>query len=49
MLDDFEADIGDVVGGVDDVTGIELCEKITNMIVNIQNDVVNIEYSIGGE
>lgn len=48
-LDDFEADIGDVVGGIDDVTGIELCEKITNMIVTIQNDVVNIEYSIGGD
>lgn len=48
-LEDFEADIGDVVGGIDDVTGIELCEKITNMIVTIQNDVINIDYSIGGE
>lgn len=48
-LNDFDADIGDVVGGIDDVTGIEVCERITNMIITIQNDIATIQYSIGGE
>lgn len=47
-LDDFEVRIGDTVGGEDVMTGLVLCEEVTNMIVKIKGGVPTIEYEIGG-
>lgn len=48
-LDDFEADIGDVVGGYDAKTGITLTAPIVNIIYRIERGIQrSIEYEIGG-
>lgn len=48
-LVDFEADIGDVVGGYDEKTKIELSAPITNIIYRIERGIQrSIEYEIGG-
>lgn len=48
-LEDFDCEIGDIVGGKDEVTGLRLCEPVTNIIVKLNNDLINIEYIIGGK
>ena len=48
-LTDFEANIGDVVGGYDSKTGIELSAPITNIIYRIEHGIQrSIEYVLGG-
>lgn len=48
-LDDFPVAIGDTVGGVDDDTGLVICEVVTNMIVKIEDGTPDIEYVVGGK
>lgn len=48
-ITDFDADIGDVVGGFDEKTGIEMTAPITNIIYRIERGIQrSIEYSLGG-
>ena len=48
-LADINADIGDIVSGYDTITGIEVQEAVTNMIVKIKNEVLSIDYEVGGK
>lgn len=48
-LGNMPAEIGDVVSGFDIVTGIEVYEHVTNVIVKIKNDVLFTDYEIGGK
>lgn len=48
-LSELEADIGDVVGGEDNLLGVLICEKITNNIVKLDHRGISIEYVVGGE
>ena len=48
-ISDFEADIGDVVGGYDEKTGITLSAPIINIIYRIERGIQrSIEYVLGG-
>ena len=48
-ITDFEADIGDIVGGYDEKTNITLSAPITNIIYKIERGIQrSIEYTIGG-
>lgn len=47
-LADIEAEIGDTVSGYDTVTGVEVREAVTNIIVRIKNGVIALDYEIGG-
>lgn len=48
-ITDFEADIGDVVGGYDETTGVSLSAPILNIIYRIERGIQrSIEYEIGG-
>lgn len=48
-LADMPAEIGDVVSGYDLITGIEVYERVTNIIVKIKNNVISIDYEVGGK
>lgn len=41
--------IGDMVGGRDDITGYVTAEKVTNIIIKINRGVLDAEYEIGGQ
>jgi len=48
-LEDVGAQIGDIVGGKDEVTGLTLSEQVTNIIVKIEdNEDVTLTYEVGG-
>lgn len=47
-IDNVSMNIGDTVGGRDDVTGYVTAEKITNIIIKIKRGVLDAEYEIGG-
>ena len=47
-VDDYDFNIGDVVGGEDEVTGLNIPQKITNKIIKITRGVVYVDYEIGG-
>ena len=48
-ITDFEADIGDVVGGYDEKTGITMSAPILNIIYRIERGIQrSIEYVLGG-
>lgn len=54
MTIDFDSDsdiydVGDVVGAVDNVTGINIYAEITKKIVTITNGKINISYKVGEE
>ena len=49
-LTDFEVNVGDTIGGVDEITGIELTDIVTNVIVKYKNGILqNTQYIIGGD
>lgn len=48
-LSEFDVDIGDIVGGVDDLTGYTMCEPVTNMIAKLNYNGISIEYIVGGK
>ena len=47
-VEDYEFNIGDIVGGEDEITGLNLPQRITNKIVKITRGVVYVDYEIGG-
>lgn len=47
-ITDYDCRIGDVVGCVDNRSGIEICEEITNIIFKIKNGLEEYEYTVGG-
>lgn len=47
-IDDFDFNIGDVVGGEDPITKLNQPQKITNKIIKINRGVVYVDYEIGG-
>ena len=44
---EYEYDVGDIVGGNDKVTGINVTSEITKKIVKIQKGYEEISYEIG--
>ena len=47
-VQDYDVQIGDIVGGVERVTGIRVAEPVTNIIYKIDsNGVESIEYKVG--
>lgn len=47
-INDYDCRIGDVVGCVDDKSGIEICEEITNIIFKVKDGLEEYEYTVGG-
>lgn len=47
-LAELQADIGDIVSGYDLITGVSVNESVTNIIVKIKNDVITLDYEVGG-
>ena len=47
VSDKEKYDIGDIVGAIEDVTGVEVSREITKKIVTIQNNVTTISYEVG--
>lgn len=45
----FNAEIGDVIGGRDYITGMAMAQPIANKIYHEENGVVKIEYKLKGE
>ena len=39
-------DVGDIVGSIDNVTGIEVNKPILREIVKIKKDILSIEYQV---
>ena len=49
-VQDYDVQIGDIVGGVERVTGIRVAEPVTNIIFKIGDDgVASVEYKVGEE
>jgi hypothetical protein len=47
-VQDYDVQIGDIVGGVERITGIRVAEPVTNIIFKIDGDgVASIEYKVG--
>ena len=47
ISDEESYDIGDIVGGTDEVTGLEVATDITKKIVTVRNGVTKISYKVG--
>ena len=48
-LSELDVQMGDIVGGYDKTTGLEINEPVTNIIYKNTNGTIEIEYTIGGE
>lgn len=47
-VEDYDVQIGDIVGGKESVTGIQVAEKVTNIIFKIDTEgQTSIEYKVG--
>lgn len=46
-IEELDCRIGDIVGGKDSISGIELYEEITNIIVKVTDGEIDLEYKIG--
>ena len=46
-ITELDCRIGDIVGGKDSISGIELYEEITNIIVKVTDGDMDLEYKIG--
>ena len=44
---DISLKIGDIVGGVERITGVYVASEITNAIVKIDDDTISVEYKVG--
>lgn len=49
LLDDFEVNIGDTVGGRDEFTGTVILRTVSNINVKITNGLIEAEYEVKGE
>ena len=45
-LPDMSMQIGDITGGTEDITGITVKKQITNIIAKIDDNSIDIEYSV---
>lgn len=41
--------IGDIIGAYDDISGMSVRREITNIIAKIDDDKIELEYSVGGD
>lgn len=48
-LNDYELDVGDIVGGKDNVTGLYVSKTITNIVVKIDKGEVYLDYTMDDE
>lgn len=46
FLDDFDVNIGDTVGGRDEMTGTTIIGKVTNVNASIENGLLSAEYEV---
>lgn len=46
-VENMELELGDIIGGREEVTGISMSKPITQKIVRINNNIVRIEYKVG--
>lgn len=46
-VENIELELGDIISGKEDVTGISIDRPITQKIVRIKNNIVKIEYKVG--
>ena len=47
-IDDINANIGDIVGGTDSVTGLSVVAAVTNINLTIEQGIITTDYEIGG-
>lgn len=47
-VDDFELNIGDTIGGEDEITGLNEPQVVINKIIKINRGVVDVDYEMGG-
>lgn len=47
--DEYEYDIGDVVGAVESITNIAVTSSISKKIVTIDSGSISIQYELGNE
>lgn len=47
-ITEYDLNIGDTVGGYDEITGTDVSQEVTNKIIKIKNGLVTAEYEIGG-
>lgn len=47
-IDDFNANIGDTVGGTDSITGLSVVAEVTNINITIEKGILTTDYEIGG-
>lgn len=47
LLESDQYDVGDIVGGREEITGIEIKEKITAKIIKIKDGIMSTEYKVG--
>ena len=45
-LEDHEYDVGDIIGSLDNVTGIRVNKMITRKTIRIKKDIVSVEHSV---
>lgn len=46
-IDDYDLNIGDTVGGKDDLTGLTIVQTVTNIIVKLNRGMLTLDYEIG--
>ncbi len=46
-VEDMELELGDIVAGREEITGLYISEPITQKIVRINNNIAKIEYKVG--
>lgn len=46
-IEDMELELGDIIGGREEITGIAISRPVTQKIVRIKNNIMKIEYKVG--
>lgn len=49
ISNDISLKVGDIVGGYEQVTGMQIRREITNIVAKITDDGVDFDYSVGGD
>lgn len=48
-VDDVDLEIGDVVGGYEEITGTRLQKPVTRKIINMKKGKITIDYEVKGD
>lgn len=48
-IEDCPCRIGDIVGCVDNRSGLEICEEVTNIVFKLKDGIEEFDYEIGGD